>query len=56
MQQRPQAARAEAARAGRWWPLVDSNGMTFFFVHYEVPAVDYQVQREHELPLYKYTH
>ena len=28
--QRPRAARAEAARAGRWWPWLDSNGVTLF--------------------------
>ena len=28
--QRPRAARAEAARAGRWWPWLDSNGVTSF--------------------------
>ena len=27
---RSRAARAEAARAGRWWPWLDSNGLTFF--------------------------
>ena len=28
--QRPRAWRAEAARAGRWWPWHDSNGVTLF--------------------------
>ena len=27
---RPRAARAVAARAGRWWRWLDSNGVTFF--------------------------
>ena len=39
---RPRAARAEAARAGRWWPWLDSNGVIFFVQHtIGVPAVDY---------------
>ena len=28
--QRPRAARAEAARVGRWWPWLDSNGVAYF--------------------------
>ena len=31
-EQRPRAARAEAARAGRWWRWFDYNGVTVFFV------------------------
>ena len=26
--------RAEAARGGRWWPCLDSHGVTFFFVQH----------------------
>ena len=33
--QRPRAARAEAARVGRWWPLLDSNGVTLFVQQYD---------------------
>ena len=33
--QRPRAARAEAARAGRWGPWLDSNGVTFLFFQYD---------------------
>ena len=32
--QRPRAARAEAARVGRWWPCLDSNGVTPFVLQY----------------------
>ena len=33
--QRPRAARAEAARVGRWWPWLDSNGVTLFVQQYD---------------------
>ena len=32
---RPRAARAEAARAGRWWPWLDSNGVNLFVQQYD---------------------
>ena len=32
--QRPRAARAEAARVGRWWPWLDSNRVTLFVQQY----------------------
>ena len=47
----PRAARAEAVRAGGWWPWLDSNCVTFVFVQHNdrgtstVPPVDY-VQRQ----------
>ena len=33
--QRPRAVRAEAARVGRWWPWLDSNGVTLFVQQYD---------------------
>ena len=33
--QRPRAARAEAARVGRWWPRLVSNGVTLFVQQYD---------------------
>ena len=33
--QRPRAARAEAARVGRWWPWLDSNSVTLFVQQYD---------------------
>ena len=34
--QRPRVARAqEAARVGRWWPWIDSNGVTLFVQQYD---------------------
>ena len=33
--QRPRAARAEAARVCRWWPWLDSNGVTLFVQQYD---------------------
>ena len=35
LKQGPRAARAEAARAGRWWPWLDSNGFTLFAQQYD---------------------
>ena len=29
------SARAEAARVGRWWPWLDSNGVTLFVQQYD---------------------
>ena len=46
--QRPRAARAEAARAGRWWPRLDSNGVTLFVQQYD------RGSQQYELLLYKY--
>ena len=34
--QRPRVARAEAARVGRWWPWLDSNGVTLFVQQYDL--------------------
>ena len=45
--QRPRAARAEAARAWRWWPWHDSNGVTLFVQQYDRGTCC-------ELLLYKY--
>ena len=33
--QRPRAAPAEAARVGRWWPWLDSNGVTLVVQQYD---------------------
>ena len=33
--QRPRAARAEATRVDRWWPWLDSNGVTLFVPQYD---------------------
>ena len=33
--QRPRAARAEAARVGRWWPWLDSYSVTLFVQQYD---------------------
>ena len=51
--QRPRAARAEAARAGRWWPWLDFNGVIFFFVQHDRGRCR-RLQRQYQLRLYKY--
>ena len=52
--QRPRAARAEAARAGRWWPWLDSNGVTFFVQQYDRGTCCRLQRQQYELLLYKY--
>ena len=54
---RSRAARAEAARAGRWWPWLDSNGVTLLVQQYDRGTCCYsrpQRQQYEVLLLYKY--
>ena len=52
--QRPRAARAEAARAGRWWPWLDSNGVTFFVQQHDRGSWCRLQPQHYEWLLYKY--
>ena len=51
---RPRAARAEAARAGRWWPWLDSNAVTFFVQQDDWGTCCRLQRQQYELLLYKY--
>ena len=51
---RPRSPRAEATRAARWWPWLDSKGVTFsLHSTIGVPAVDYSGSIKNCLLLYK---
>ena len=50
--QRPRPARAEAARAGRWWPWLNSNGVTLFVQQYDRGT--WQQRQQYELLLYEH--
>ena len=52
--QRRRAARAEAARAGRWWPWLDSNGVTIFVQQHDRGTCFRLQRQQEELLLYKY--
>ena len=52
--QRSRAARAEAARAGRWWSWLDSNGVLFFVQQYDRGICCRLQRQQHGLLLYKY--
>ena len=54
LKQRSRAARADEARAGRWWPCLDSNGVTFFVQQYDRGTCCRLQRQQYELLLYKY--
>ena len=47
--QRPRVARAEAARVGRWWPWLDSNGVTLFIQQYDQATCRRLQRQQYEL-------